>query len=77
MGLSLDSLFCSNDLVSVFLPIPYYLDYQSLENGLKLGHVIPSIFFFFLKIALVIQGLLDSIEILGLFVLFLWLALNM
>ena len=44
--------------VSVFVPVPYCLDYCSFEYSLKSGHLIPPALFFFLKIALAIWGLL-------------------
>ena len=43
--------------VSVFIPIPCYFDYYSFVVS-KTGSVIPLASFFFLKIALAIQGLL-------------------
>ena len=70
MGLFLDSLQLI--YVSVFIPIPYCSDYNSFEYNLKLGSMMPPALFFFLKIALAIQGLCGSIQILGFFVLFLW-----
>ena len=44
------SLIC----VSIFVPVPYCLDYCSL----KLESMIPLTLFFFLKIVLAVEGLL-------------------
>ena len=44
--------------ISVFVPVSYCLDYCSLKYSLKSGSLIPPAPFFFLKIALAIQGLL-------------------
>ena len=59
MGLSLGFLSCSIDLyISVFVPVTYCLDYCSFVDSMKSGSLIPPALFFFLKIALAIQGLL-------------------
>ena len=44
--------------ISVFVPVPYCLDYWSSEYSLKAGRLITPVPFFFLKIALAIQGFL-------------------
>ena len=44
--------------ISVFVPVPYCLDYCSFMYSLKSGNLIPPALFFFLKIALAIRGLL-------------------
>ena len=44
--------------ISVFAPVPYFLDYWSFEYSLKSGRLIPPVPFFFLKIALAVRGFL-------------------
>ena len=44
--------------ISVFVPIPYCLNDCSFVSSLKSGRLIPPVPFFFLKIALAIQGFL-------------------
>ena len=66
MGLLLDSLFCPIELF-VFVPVPYCFDYSSLQYSLKSGSMILPALVFFLRIALHIRGLCESIQLLGLF----------
>ena len=42
--------------ISVFVPVPYCLDYCGFIESLKSGRLIPPVPSFFLKIALVIRG---------------------
>ena len=42
--------------ISVFAPVPYFLDYWSFEYSLKSGRLIPPVPLFFLNIALTIRG---------------------
>lgn len=56
--------------MSVFVPIPHFFDYCSFKILSESRRVKPSALFFFLRVALAFLGLLWSIEIWGLFVLF-------
>ena len=71
MALSLDFISCSvGSVFRFFVPVPYCLDNcLTLKHSLKSGRLILPAPFFFLKIALAIQGLYVSIEIVKYFVL--------
>ena len=70
-GLFLGSLCCSIGLCICFYA-NMILSYYSSLYSLKSGSMMTPVLFFFLKVALVIQVFNVSIEILGLFILFLW-----
>ena len=71
VGLFLGSLCCSIGLCICFYANTI-LSYCSSIYSLKSGSMMTPVLFFFLKVALVIQVFNVSIEILGLFILFLW-----
>ena len=70
------SIFFPFVYISVFVPVPYSLDDCSFVVEPEVRQLIPSVPFFFLKIALAIQCFCISVLIVKLFVLLLLLLLS-